>query len=157
MFDKFVIHSETEGDANPNEGFWSNTDGWTNLICATVFSVSEMQTFNLPVSADARWMPVAHAYNPSLQTLCEIIELTEGDIAASDAIEIQGVREDDEVCEVSDSDPHFFSVYVHLKEGGCQCVGDFGSYLKAHDYAETLAKRHGWEINSFVPTRFTYM
>lgn len=158
MFDKFVIHSQAEGANDSNASFWSNTQGWTNLICATVFSIPEMQTLNLPVSrnGDACWMPVAHAYDPSLQTLCDITELSEEEVAACDAIEIQGVREEEDYCEVSTEAPHFFSTYVHLKTGGCQCVGDFGSYTKAREYAETLALRHGWPIHSFVPERFTH-
>lgn len=158
MFDQFVIHSEAEEANDTNAGFWSNTQGWTNLICATVFSIEEMQTLNLPVSrnSDARWIPVAHAYDPSLRTFCEITELSDEEVAASNAIEIHGVREEDDVCEVSTEAPHFFSTYVHLIEGGTQCVGDFGSYGKAKAHAETLAQRHGWPIYSFVPERFTH-
>ncbi|MFD2274272.1 hypothetical protein ACFS07_33295 [Undibacterium arcticum] len=49
-----------------------------------------------------------------------------------DGLEIHGVRNfalpdgtDGTFCEIVDEDPEFHSVYVHLKEGGLDCVGDF--------------------------------
>lgn len=158
MFDKFVVHSESEGGKDSNSSFWSNTKGWTNLLCATVFSIEERQTYNLPVTQenDAHWMPVAHAYNPSLISFNEVTELSVEEIALCDAIEIQGVREGDGYCEVCNENPEFFSTYVHLIAGGCQCVGDFGSYAKARAHAETLSKRHDWPIYSYVPKQFTF-
>lgn len=70
-----------------------------------------------------------------------------------DAIEIHGVRDSTEhpsCCEVDDSDPLFYSTYVHLKRGGLECVGDFNTIEAARDYAEQLSRKYGWPI-TFIP------
>lgn len=72
-----------------------------------------------------------------------------------DALEIHGVRrienEPEGLCEVDDENPDFYSVYVHLKTGGVDSVGDFQLLPDAEGYAEELAKRYGWavKINPF--------
>jgi hypothetical protein len=60
-----------------------------------------------------------------------------------DAVEVHGVRDLQEpdrvekhgtICEVDDDDPQFFSVYAHLREGGCECIGDFETAADAVAY-----------------------
>jgi len=91
MYDKFMIHSN--GADNPNASFWSNKHGWTNLVCASHFHYWETETFRLPITPgnDARWIPVAHAYDPTLNEINEGDELPLTDFALYHAIEIQGV------------------------------------------------------------------
>lgn len=83
-----------------------------------------------------------------------IIEDRPGDY---DAIEIQGVRDVNEpgdplgtCCEVDNETPHFYSVYVHCKSGGVECVGDFGAFASAEAYANELAEKYAWPVYSFV-------
>lgn len=78
-----------------------------------------------------------------------------------DAIEIQGVRDLNEVndpdgtcCEVDNENPQFFSTYLHLKAGGVECVGDFGTFELASDYAQRLSARFNWPVRNFVPEKF---
>lgn len=158
MFDNFVIHSAAEATRDAGCSFWSNHEGWTNLVCATVFSIDERKTFRLPVTgeSDATWIPVAHAYDPSLIALCDIYDIAPDELLTGDAIEVQGVREEDGCCEVCNEQPQYFSTYIHLKTGGSQCIGDFGSFQKAKAHADQLAQAHGWPVYSFVPERFTH-
>ena len=76
----------------------------------------------------------------------EVIE----DPSDFDAIEIHGVLDlGDGNCEVSDEEedtPDFYSVYVHMKEGGIQCVGDHSHPADAKGYADRLARLFGWPI-----------
>jgi len=70
-----------------------------------------------------------------------------------DAIEIHGVRavnESGTICEINDNDPDTFSVYVHRKEGGIECVGDFSNAELATSYAEELGSLHTWKVYSFI-------
>ncbi|SEU40112.1 hypothetical protein SAMN03159335_06195 [Burkholderia cepacia] len=74
-----------------------------------------------------------------------------------DALEIQGVREfvdpcnpDASFCEVDNESPQFFSVYVHYRTGGVECVGDHGSHDLATTYANALSQAHGWPIYDYV-------
>ncbi|HDR9068186.1 TPA: hypothetical protein QDA90_003494 [Burkholderia vietnamiensis] len=74
-----------------------------------------------------------------------------------DALEIQGVREfvdpsnsDASFCEVDNESPQFFSVYVHYRTGGVECVGDHGSHELAAAYANALSEAHGWPIYDYV-------
>lgn len=74
-----------------------------------------------------------------------------------DAIEIQGVRnlydEGDPrgTCiEVDTENPQFYAVYIHLKSGGCECVGDMGTQALANVYANELSAKYGWPINDFT-------
>ena len=66
-----------------------------------------------------------------------------------DAIEIHGVRDlGGGVCEITHEDdtPDFFSVYVHMKEGGVQCVGDHSQLSEAKEHANMLSRLYGWPI-----------
>lgn len=74
-----------------------------------------------------------------------------------DAIELHGVRNinDDSSEEgthfvVDDESPEQFSVYLHCKEGGLECVGDFTDYSKATAYAEELSQEYNWKIGIFT-------
>ncbi|WP_211080323.1 hypothetical protein [Burkholderia sp. Tr-862] len=74
-----------------------------------------------------------------------------------DALEIQGVSEfvdpsnpDASFCEVDNGSPQFFSVYVHYRTGGVECVGDHGSHELAAAYANALSETHGWPIYDYV-------
>ena len=73
-----------------------------------------------------------------------------------DAIEIHGVRDlnigspdGSTCCEIDDIFPQFYSVFVHLKEGGIDCVGDFGSHTMAKRYAKELANKFGFHVVDF--------
>ena len=116
MFDKFVVHSKMIASQDAGNCFWSGSDGWTNLVCATVFSIDEMRAFPLSETgeSDATWMPVAHAYDPSLISLCDIYDIAPSDLLNADGLEVQGVRDEDGNCEVCNEQPHFFSAYIHL-------------------------------------------
>ena len=64
-----------------------------------------------------------------------------------DAIEIHGVRDlGDGTCEQDDDDPDFYSVYLHLKEGGITCVGDHSLVEDARSYARKLSAKYAWPI-----------
>ena len=70
-----------------------------------------------------------------------------------DAIEIRGVRDSIEhpsCCEVDDSDPLFYSTYVHLKRGGLECVGDFNTAEAAREYANKLSHKYGWPVANYT-------
>ncbi len=77
-------------------------------------------------------------------------------------LEIHGVRDqhepDDEMgtcCEVDDENPQFFSVYARYRPNqvnGCiqvLCIGDFGSYGLAKDYACELSQKYRWPIHDY--------
>lgn len=75
---------------------------------------------------------------------------------AYDALEIHGVKDigdpsgsDGTAVEMNDENPDFFSVYVHCKEGGVECVGDFGAHEQAVEYADELAKKYGWQVRDY--------
>lgn len=57
-----------------------------------------------------------------------------------DAVEIAGCIETLEYIERVDDDrePQFWSVYLHLKEGGCECVADVNTQKQAQELAEVL-------------------
>lgn len=69
-----------------------------------------------------------------------------------DALEIQGVRADVSraACEVDNDNPEFYSVYVHLKAGGVECVGDFTALPAAQEYAQELATKFNWPVHDFA-------
>ncbi len=71
------------------------------------------------------------------------------DPAHYDAVEVQGCADvgpsDDPIIEVVDAEQaQFWSAYVHLKEGGVECVGDFDTKAEAIAYANTIATTYGW-------------
>ncbi|WP_054287316.1 hypothetical protein [Gulbenkiania mobilis] len=61
-----------------------------------------------------------------------------------DTIELHGVRQEDGYVEQDDDEPDFFSVYLHFKTGGLECVGDHATYELALLHASDLAKKYGW-------------
>lgn len=80
-----------------------------------------------------------------------------------DEVEVHGVRDlnkepggypgcepDETCCEMDDENPQFFSVYGHLKEGGCECFGDFSTRDLANQYARELSAKYGWEFRQLV-------
>lgn len=74
-----------------------------------------------------------------------------------DAIELHGVRDINDNCSeegthfvVDDESPEQFSVYLHCKEGGVECVGDFSDYSNATAYAEELSQQYNWKIGIFT-------
>ena len=78
------------------------------------------------------------------------------DLSIFDAIEIQGVREhtehgeDHSYIEPDPENPQFYSVYLHCKEGGVDCIGDLGTYALALSWAGELSAIHNWHINDFT-------
>jgi hypothetical protein len=86
--------------------------------------------------------------------------MVQGHTHLYDAIEIQPVSdlyahpEEGMVCETDYVNPTFFSVYLHLKTGGVECVGDHGTHALALAYASELSEEHGWPINDYVPRKF---
>jgi len=57
-----------------------------------------------------------------------------------DAVEVAGCIEAYGCVErvEDDSEPHFWSVYLHLKEGGCECVADCNTRGQADEFAAVL-------------------
>ena len=60
---RYVAHSPNESATNAGAGFWSNDAGWCEFDDATLFSHSEIQTVQLPLSIgqNARWVNAAEA------------------------------------------------------------------------------------------------
>lgn len=74
-----------------------------------------------------------------------------------DAIELQGVRSypvDDSKGSVEytvdNENPDGFSVYLHLIEGGVECVGDFSRYTDALQYTLELSDELSLEITDYA-------
>jgi hypothetical protein len=69
-----------------------------------------------------------------------------------DTVEVHGVRNfasgaDNATCyEIDNLMPTSFSVYVHLKDGGLDCVGDFGNYADAVQYSAEVSAEYGWPV-----------
>jgi hypothetical protein len=60
-------------------------------------------------------------------------------IKISDVVQVCGVREyPGMICEVDDSAPDFFSVYLRCDEDEWQCEADFDTLEEAVRYAEQL-------------------
>jgi len=59
-------------------------------------------------------------------------------LSCYDNVEMAGCIEDKErgFTERVDDDrePHFWSVYLHLKEGGCECIADFAEMRDAEAF-----------------------
>lgn len=79
-----------------------------------------------------------------------------GNPRSYDALEVHGVRnfadgaDDSAVYEVDNINPTSFSVYVHIKDGGLECVGDFTRYVDAEEYGAELALEYGWPVHNYV-------
>lgn len=72
-----------------------------------------------------------------------------------DAIEIQGIRSyqtgaDSFAYEVDNHNPEAYSTYLHCKEAGVECCGDFTLREHALEYARELSALHGWPINDYT-------
>ena len=73
-----------------------------------------------------------------------------------DSVEVHGVRNlatgiDGHTCyEVDNITPTSFSVYVHLKGGGVDCVGDFSRYADAAQYGVEVGGEYGWPVRNYV-------
>jgi hypothetical protein len=73
-----------------------------------------------------------------------------------DAVEVHGVRNlapitDNGTCyEIDNLTPTSFSVYVHLKDGGLECVGDFVKYDDAVLYGAVVSAEYGWPVRNHV-------
>ncbi len=68
-----------------------------------------------------------------------------------DAIEVHGVRDvgdptdpNGTAFEQDDENPDMYSVYLHCKEGGLLCVGDFQTRKMADAYAAELGLKYGY-------------
>lgn len=65
----FSAHQATQ--SGDGAGFWSNSEGWTELESATLFTPAESRTFGLPLgaSSDAAWLAGADAARTVLAAL----------------------------------------------------------------------------------------
>lgn len=74
-----------------------------------------------------------------------------------DAIEVHGVEATSPepgifpVIEVNDESPEFYSVYLHRREGGVDCVGDFSLLADAKAYALELSLIYAWPVTFLCP------
>lgn len=59
----YAVYSPNESALNDGAGFWNNQEGWTDREHATLFSLDETKSLNLPVSTgqDAQWVLYADA------------------------------------------------------------------------------------------------
>ena len=86
------------------------------------------------------------------QPFTELLPVTPGQIAQYDALEVHGVRDvatdgsGGTQCEVDDEHPQFYSVYLHRKEGGVECVGDFSAEADANTFATELHQKYGYPV-----------
>ncbi|BBA45386.1 hypothetical protein D7S91_38225 [Burkholderia contaminans] len=78
-------------------------------------------------------------------------EVIDGRPDRFERIEIEGVRDVGDCCEVDSTSPEYFSVYLrygaHSDDVGAQCVGDFESHAEAGEYAISLAREYDWKIH----------
>lgn len=85
------------------------------------------------------------------------VELADSLIPLADAIEVHGVRNvagegGVTIVEIDDVCPESFSVYLHRKEGGVDCVGDHETLFLAQKFANDLAQKYGLNIFDSVVT-----
>lgn len=76
-----------------------------------------------------------------------------------DALEVQGMREvysdenrEDTCYKLDNDNPQFYTVYVQIKEGGFECIGNFSERQDAIDYAYEVMKKYGfnWTIYDYT-------
>lgn len=93
-----------------------------------------------------------------------VFEPTSTDVAY-DAVELHGVAYTgerhieksitDKRCvehvEMNDDKPDFYSVYLHLKAGGVDCIADFDDLVVARRYALEVSKLKGWSMYDYQP------
>lgn len=114
-------------------------------------------TLQLAVPAGATVQPAARAADPLVEIFDRFADSIIGCFAHDyDAVEVHGVRNlasdtDDGTCyEIDNLNPTSFSVYVHLKEGGLDCVGDFSKYDDAAKYGAEVGAGYGWPVRNHV-------
>lgn len=114
-------------------------------------------TLLLAAPAGANLQPAAPATEPLPPIFDRYADSVIGCFAQQyDAIEVYGVRNfaagtDKGTCyEIDNLTPTSFSVYVHLKEGGVDCVGDFSNYDDAVSYGAELRNEYGWPVRNQV-------
>jgi len=111
----------------------------------------------LPAPAGANPQPMA------AEPATEIFDRYAGSIISCyahlyDTVEVHGVRNfasgtDNGTCyEIDNLTPTSFSVYIHLKDGGLDCVGDFGRYDDAVQYGDEVGAEYGWPVRNHVRT-----
>lgn len=83
----------------------------------------------------------------------------EPDWSAYDALELAGViMRDNEadgfyVERVDDEPPHFYSLYAHLREGGCEAIHDFdeaANLMHIREQCRQLAESINFQLHEFV-------
>ena len=116
-------------------------------------------TLQLVTPAGGNLQPVAPVAAPPVELFDRYADSIIGCFAHQyDAVQVHGVRNfasgtDDGTCyEIDNVAPTSFSVYVHLKDGGLDCVGDFSDYDDAYKYAGEISSAYEWPVTSFVPT-----
>lgn len=69
-----------------------------------------------------------------------------------DAIEISGCAfvGGDAVARCPAATAEFFSVYLHYRDGGADCVGDFATVERARAYAGQIRDAFGWPVHDFA-------
>lgn len=78
-------------------------------------------------------------------------QIIDGKPERFDGIEVQGVRTEDGVnFEPNNHAPTSFSTYLHLVEGGVECVGDFSTREAAQKHAAALAEAYNWPISDMT-------
>lgn len=77
-------------------------------------------------------------------------EVIDGRPDRFERIEIEGVRDVGDCCEVDSTSPEYFrlpTLRAHSDDVGAQCVGDFESHAEAGEYAISLAREYDWKIH----------
>lgn len=80
-------------------------------------------------------------------------DVIDGNPGNFDAVEVQGVSTvdgDPDTVEVDNEAPEFFTVYLHIVEGGVVAVADVATHAMALRFAEQLAAIHDWSVYDFV-------
>lgn len=79
-----------------------------------------------------------------------------------DTVEINGVRHfsgadfiGGSIAQIDNENPHFYSVYVRLRTGGSECIGDFGRHAWAQEYAASITETYGWSSMDYSLRRLT--
>ena len=81
-------------------------------------------------------------YLPPADTLPSVMPIHMYDRNEYDEVEVHPCTKDEngnfEQCEPNDPELAMWSCYLHLKEGGIECVADFGNEKEADAYAQFL-------------------
>ncbi|QHS09009.1 hypothetical protein [Sinimarinibacterium sp. NLF-5-8] len=71
------------------------------------------------------------------------------DMSVFDAVEVHGCTVVDDydgreiIEQTADGVPDFWSVYLHYKSGGLDCIADFRDEHQAKLFADQMARQHG--------------